>query len=210
MGGGSIPPAPCTSGRLQPDNRHGLLSVYRIAYWRRSDRSSGLEKPERLARSRIDCDQGRQRPWRQTRCLRRCSARPRQKEPRTIGYFHITSPVVVSMASTKFRFAPPAASPPGKGTPPMYCRPSSKTAGALRYPWLWSRATTYSQERSGSKEGSASWILPPLSIPVIPRCLEATLVKIDRRSASGPLHRLRNFPHSVCFADGLNGHPVMA
>ena len=62
----------------------------------------------------------------------------------------------------------------------------------------------------GIKEGSASWILPPLSTPVIPRCLEATLVKIDRRSASGPLHRLRNFPHSVCFADGLNGHPVMA
>jgi hypothetical protein len=60
------------------------------------------------------------------------------------------------------------------------------------------------------KRGSASWVLPPLSIPVIPRCLEATLVKIDRRSASGPLHRLRNLPHSVCFADGLNGHPVMA
>jgi hypothetical protein len=147
MGGGSIPPAPCTSGRLQPDNRHKLLSVYRIAYWRRSDRSSGLEKPERLARSRIDCDQGRQRLWRQTRCHRRCAARPRQK----------------------------------------------------------------SREQSGSKAGLPVGSSHPCrSLSGIPRCLEATLVKIDRTSASGPLHRLRNLPHSVCFADGLNGHPVMA
>ena len=43
------------------------------------------EKPERLARSRIDCDQGRQRPWRQTRCHRRCAARPRQKSRERSG-----------------------------------------------------------------------------------------------------------------------------